>query len=269
MSDRISVSMSDGVADVRLLRADKMNALDTAMFEALVDTAARLRTENGLRAVVLSGEGKAFCAGLDMSRFADMKDRGGNGIAGGEKRDLATRTHGIANHSQQAVWGWRQLPVPVIAAVHGVAFGGGFQLALGADMRFLAPDARMSIMEIKWGLVPDMAGTPILASLVRDDILRELTFTGRIFSAQEALSYGLATRICEDPRQAALEVARDIASKSPDAVRAAKRLLNNLIVDPASALLAESVEQMKLMGSHNQTEAVLANIEKRAPSFTD
>jgi enoyl-CoA hydratase/carnithine racemase len=269
MSDRISVSMSGGVADVRLTRADKMNALDAAMFEALVGTTARLRTEKGLRAVVLSGEGKAFCAGLDMGRFADMNERGGNGIAGSEKRDLAPRTHGIANHSQQAVWGWRQLPVPVIAAVHGVAFGGGFQLALGADMRFLAPDARMSIMEIKWGLVPDMAGTPILASLVRDDILRELTFTGRIFSAQEALSYGLATRVCDDPLQAALEVARDIASKSPDAVRAAKRLLNNLIVDPAPALLAESVEQMKLMGYPNQTEAVRANIEKRAPRFAD
>ena len=147
------------------------------------------------------------------------------------------------------MWGWRQLPVPVIAAIQGVAFGGGFQLALGADMRFLTPDARMSIMEIKWGLVPDMAGTPILASLVRDDILRDLTYTGRIFSAQEAMSYGLATRICDDPRAAAFEVAREIAGKSPDAIRAAKRMLNNLSVDPGPALLAESVEQMKLMGT--------------------
>ena len=265
MDDRISVSVSDGVADVRLVRADKMNALDAAMFEALVNTSARLATEKGVRAVVLSGEGRAFCAGLDMGRFAAMGEAGG--AAG--LRDLATRTHGIANHSQQAVWGWRQLPVPVIAAVHGVAFGGGFQLALGADMRFLAPDARMSIMEIKWGLVPDMAGTPILASLVRDDILRELTYTGRIFSAQEALSYGLATQICDDPRSAALAVAREIASKSPDAIRAAKRMLNNLSVDPGPALLAESVEQMKLMGSPNQTEAVRANLEKRAPRFAD
>jgi enoyl-CoA hydratase/carnithine racemase len=265
MDDRISVSVSDGVADVRLVRADKMNALDAAMFEALVNTSARLATEKGVRAVVLSGEGRAFCAGLDMGRFAAMGDKGG--AAG--LRDLAARTHGLANHSQQAVWGWRQLPVPVIAAVHGVAFGGGFQLSLGADMRFLAPDARMSIMEIKWGLVPDMAGTPILASLVRDDILRELTFTGRIFSAQEALSYGLATQICDDPRTVALAVAREIANKSPDAVRACKRLLNNLSVDPGAALLAESVEQMKLMGSPNQTEAVRANIEKRAPNFGD
>ena len=269
MEERVSISVSDGVADVRLVRADKMNALDQPMFQALVDATDRLAKEKGVRAVVLSGEGRAFCAGLDMGRFAAMKDNGGNGIPGGENRDLTIRTHGKANFAQQAVWGWRQLPVPVIAAVHGVAFGGGFQLALGADMRFLTPDARMSVMEIKWGLVPDMAGTPILASLVRDDILRELTYTGRIFSAQEAMAFGLATRICDDPRTAALETAREIAGKSPDAIRAAKRLLNKLSVDPGPALLAESVEQQKLIGSANQTEAVRANLEKRSPRFAD
>src|SRR6516164_8035077 len=269
MEERVSISVSEGVADVRLVRADKMNALDAAMFDALVAATDRLAREKGVRAVVLSGEGRSFCAGLDMGRFAAMKEKGGNGIPGGIERDHTTRTHGLANFAQQAVWGWRQLPVPVIAAVTGVAFGGGFQLALGADMRFLSADVRMSIMEIKWGLVPDMAGTPILASLVRDDILRELTFTGRIFSAQEALTYGLATRICDDPRAAALEVAREIANKSPDAVRAAKRMLNDLSVDPGPALLAESVEQQKLIGSPNQTEAVRANLEKRAARFVD
>jgi len=269
MEERVSISISEGVADVRLVRADKMNALDQAMFEALVAATDRLSRDKSVRAVVLSGEGRAFCAGLDMGRFAAMKEKGGNGIPGGENRDLTKRTHGQANFPQQAVWGWRQLPVPVIAAVHGVAFGGGFQLSLGADMRFLSPDARMSIMEIKWGLVPDMAGTPILASLVRDDILRDLTYTGRIFSAQEAMTYGLATRICDDPRAAALEVAREIAGKSPDAVRAAKRLLNNLSVDPGPALLAESVEQQKLIGSPNQTEAVRSNLEKRAAKYAD
>ena len=139
MEDRVKVTMSEGVADVRLVRADKMNALDAAMFDALVATCDRLAHEKGLRAVVLSGEGRAFCAGLDMGRFAAMNDNGGNGVAGGEARDLSKRTHGLANFPQQAVWGWRQLPVPVIAAIQGVAFGGGFQLALGADMRFLAP----------------------------------------------------------------------------------------------------------------------------------
>jgi len=269
MEERVSISISEGVADVRLVRADKMNALDQAMFEALVAATERLAKDKSVRVVVLSGEGRAFCAGLDMGRFAAMKEKGGNGIPGGENRDLTKRTHGQANFPQAAVWGWRQLPVPVIAAVHGVAFGGGFQLSLGADMRFLSPDARMSVMEIKWGLVPDMAGTPILASLVRDDILRDLTYTGRIFSAQEAMTYGLATRICDDPRAAALDVAREIAGKSPDAIRAAKRLLNNLSVDPGPALLAESVEQQKLIGSANQTEAVRANLEKRAPKYVD
>jgi len=269
MEERVSISISEGVADVRLVRADKMNALDQAMFEALVAATDRLSKDKTVRVVVLSGEGRAFCAGLDMGRFAAMKEKGGNGIPGGENRDLTKRTHGQANFPQQAVWGWRQLPVPVIAAVHGVAFGGGFQLSLGADMRFLSPDARMSVMEIKWGLVPDMAGTPILASLVRDDILRDLTYTGRIFSAQEAMTYGLATRICDDPRAAALDVAREIAGKSPDAIRAAKRLLNNLSVDPGPALLAESVEQQKLIGSANQTEAVRANLQKRAPKYVD
>lgn len=269
MEQRVSISISEGIADVRLVRADKMNALDAEMFEALVAAAERLDREKGVRAVVLSGEGRAFCAGLDMGRFAAMKETGSHGIPGSEKRDLTARTHGLANFPQQAVWGWRQLAVPVIAAVHGVAFGGGFQLALGADMRFLSQDARMSIMEVKWGLVPDMAGTPILAGLVRDDVLRELTYTGRIFSAQEALSYGLATRVCDDPRAAAFEVAREIAGKSPDAIRAAKRLLNRLSVDPGPALLAESVEQQKLLGRANQLEAVRANIDKRAPRFVD
>src|ERR1700754_4074126 len=269
MEDRVSISISDGIADVRLVRADKMNALDQAMFEALVAATDRLSQEKAVRVVVLSGEGRAFCAGLDMGRFAAMKEKGGNGVPGAESRDLTKRTHGQANFPQQAVWGWRQLPVPVIAAITGVAFGGGFQLALGADIRLMAPDARMSIMEIKWGLVPDMAGTPILASLVRDDILRELTYTGRIFSAQEAMSYGLATRICDDPHKAAMELAREIAGKSPDAIRACKRMLNKLSVDPGPALLAESVEQQKLLGRPNQTEAVRANIDKRPPRFAE
>src|ERR1700753_2275927 len=142
MDERVSISISDGIADVRLGRADKMNALDMAMFEALVAATERLSREKGLRAVFLSGEGRAFCAGLDMGRFAAMNDGGGNGIPGGEQRDLTIRTHGEANFAQQAVWGWRQLPVPVIAAVHGIAYGGGFQLALGADMRYVAPDTR-------------------------------------------------------------------------------------------------------------------------------
>jgi enoyl-CoA hydratase/carnithine racemase len=270
MEQRVTISVSDGIADVRLVRADKMSALDAAMFEALVAAIERLSTEKGVRVVVLSGEGRAFCAGLDMGRFAAMKEKGGNGIAGGEKRDLTIRTHGQANFPQQAVWGWRQLPVPVIAAVHGVAFGGGFQLALGADMRFLSADARMSVMEIKWGLVPDLAGTQLMRHLAREDVVRELTYTGRIFNGAEAQQLGFVTKIVEDPRAAALETAKEIANKSPDAVRAAKRILNDAVaVDAATGLMAESVEQQKLIGSPNQLEAIMSNLQKRAANYKD
>jgi enoyl-CoA hydratase/carnithine racemase len=261
MTDRVTIDLAGGVADVRLARADKMNALDPAMFEALIAACERLGKERHLRAVVLSGEGRAFCAGLDMGSFAAMK-QGGIG-------NIETRTHGISNAFQYVVLGWRELGVPVIAAVHGVAFGGGFQLALGADLRYVASDTRMSIMEINWGLIPDMGGTILMRRLAREDIIRGLTFSGRIFSADEAASYGFATRICADPRAEALGLARQIAEKSPDAIRAAKRLLNVAAAgaDAPACLLAESREQARLIGSANQTEAVTANLQKRAPRF--
>jgi len=269
MNDRVTVTMDGGVADVRLVRVDKMNALDDAMFEALVATGERLKSEQGLRAVVLSGEGRAFCAGLDMGNFGRMAaapKSPGAPVDGG----LARRTHGIANRAQYAVWVWREIPVPVIAAVHGVAFGGGFQLALGADMRFVTPDARMAVLEIKWGLVPDMAGTQLMRHLVREDIVRELTYTGRVFSGEEAFAIGFATRVCADPRAEALALAHDIAGKNPDAIRASKRLLNDAVItDPGSGFIQETVEQLALIGSPNQVEAVTANLQKRAPAFTD
>ena len=267
MEDRITVELNDGVADVRLVRADKMNALDDAMFSALVETGERLKTQKGVRAVVISGVGRAFCAGLDMGNFGKMAS-GDRRAAGG---NLETpRTTGGANRAQQAVMAWREIPVPVIAAVHGVAFGGGFQLALGADMRFVTPDTRMSVMEIKWGLVPDMAGVALLRGLVRDDVARELTFSGRIFSGQEALGLGLATRVCDDPLTEALAFAREVAGRNPEAIRAGKRLLDLAIEgDQHAILLAETTEQVKLIGSPNQVEAVKANLEKRAPQFAD
>jgi enoyl-CoA hydratase/carnithine racemase len=268
MNDRIKVTMEDGVADVRLIRVDKMNALDDAMFQALVETGERLKVEPGLRAVVLSGDGRAFCAGLDMSNFGKMAEGPRAAPAGGP--GFSDRTHGIANRAQYAVWVWRDIPVPVIAAVHGVAFGGGFQLALGADMRFVAPDTRMAVLEIKWGLVPDMAGTMLMRHLAREDVVRELTFTGRIFTGEEALAMGFATRVCADPRAEALAVAREIAGKNPHAIRASKRLLNAApITDEASGLIEETVEQVALIGSPNQIEAVMANVQKRTPRFVD
>ena len=265
MKDRVSIDLKDGVADVRLIRADKMNALDRAMFDGIVEAGEQLAKMKGLRCVVLSGEGRAFCAGLDMQSFAAMGDAGVPGA-----RDLAKRTHGIANVPQQCAWQWRTLPVPVIAAVHGVAFGGGFQIALGADMRYATADARFSVMEIKWGLVPDLAGTQLMRHLVREDVARELTYTGRIFNGTEAQQLGIVTKIVEDPRAAAMETAKEIANKSPDAIRAAKRILNDAVaVDAAAGLMAESVEQQKLIGSPNQIEAVMSNLQKRAANYKD
>ncbi len=269
MQDRITLSIdAHGVADVQLQRADKMNALDAAKFAAISDALAQLQGTKGLRAVVLHGAGKAFCAGLDMASFAAMAGPGQD--AG---LDLLTRSHGMANGPQHIAQGWRELPVPVIAAVHGVAYGGGLQLALGADLRLLAGDARMSFMEINWGIVPDMAGMALARGLLRDDVMRELCFTGRVVAAEEAVRLGLGTRVCEDPLADAHTLARAIAQRNPQAIRAAKRLLNQAsrsVGDSAAALLlAESQEQVQLIGSANQQEAVRANLAKREAHFVD
>lgn len=258
---RVSVDAS-GVAEVAMVRADKMNALDAEMFGALIGAIAALRDDARVRAVVLHGEGRAFCAGLDKSSL--------QGIAGGAAGigDLVPRTHGLANFWQQVAWGWRELPVPVIAAVQGVAFGGGLQIALGADVRCVHPEAKLSVMEIKWGLVPDMAGCVLLTELTRADVARELTFTGRIVSGTEAQALGLATRVSEDPLADARAMARQIAASNPDAVRAGKRLFNTATpVDAARVLVAEAFEQQRLIGSANQREAVQAAMENRAPVF--
>jgi enoyl-CoA hydratase/carnithine racemase len=267
MEDRIRVEMKDGVADVRMVRTDKMNALDDAMFTALVETGEKLKTQKGLRAVVLSGEGRAFCAGLDMGNFGKMASGERSGGAG---LINMPRTAGGSNRAQHAVMVWREIPVPVIAAVHGVAFGGGFQLALGPDIRIVAPDTRMAVLEIKWGLVPDMAGLVLMKGLLRDDVARELTYTGRVFTGEEALTMGLATRVSTDPHGDAMKMAIEIAGKSPDAIRAGKRLLNMAgDADQKTILVHESKEQGALIGSPNQVEAVMSNMQKRAASYAD
>jgi enoyl-CoA hydratase/carnithine racemase len=267
MSGRMIVNAFAGVADVRMNRPDKLNALDAEMFEALRQTAKALAGDRSVRAVVLSGEGRAFCAGLDMGSFAAM--------AGAPRANVASdlmraESSSPANAAQSAAWGWKELPVPVIAAVHGVAFGGGLQIALGADVRIVAPDARLSVMEVKWGLVPDMAGTQLLRRLAPLDVVKELTFTGRIVSGTEAVALGLATRASDDPRAAALELAHEIASKSPDAIRAAKKLLDaSVVLGEAEGLALEASLQRSLIGRPNQVEAVKANLERRAPKFED
>jgi enoyl-CoA hydratase/carnithine racemase len=270
--ERVIVDIQDHIAHVRLNRPDKMNALDDAMFEAIIEAGEQLKGNKEIRAVVLSGEGKAFCAGLDMGNFANMA----SGKSGGEaaaKSDtgmgrLEPRTHGLANRAQYTSWVWREVPVPVIAAIHGVAFGGGCQISIGADMRYAAPGTRFCIMEMKWGLVPDMGATPYLPGLLRDDVLRELTYTNRIVDADEALALGLVTRVGDNPLEMAMQTAGEIAARNPEAIRAAKRILNDApFQTPQQILLAESREQDKIIGFPNQVEAIMANMEKRAPNF--
>jgi enoyl-CoA hydratase/carnithine racemase len=262
MSDRVRITLTDGVADVRLSRPEKLNALDPAMFEGLVETGRSLSVDPSVRAVVLSGEGRGFCAGLDFASFMALGSDGG-------PRLLAREERSVVNAAQRAAWIWTEVPVPVIAAVHGVAYGGGLQIALAADVRVVAPDAQLSVMEIKWGLIPDMSGTQTLRHLVRLDVAKELTFTGRVVSGREAAELGLATRLADDPHAAALALAREIAGKSPDAIRAGKRLLNaSVVASREDGFRLEEQLQRELIGSPNQLEAVQANLEKRAPRFT-
>jgi enoyl-CoA hydratase/carnithine racemase len=267
MDERVTCRIDDGVADVRLNRPEKMNALDAAMFRAIVDTGERLKHDRSVRAVVLSGEGRAFCAGLDMGSFQKMADQGAGGLDG----DLAARPgERITNTGQHAAYVWFEMPAPVIAAVHGVAFGGGLQIAVGADMRIVSPDAKLSVMEARWGLNPDMTGTQLLPRLVGLDVAKELTFTARIVSGAEAVTLGLATRVADDPRAEAFRLARGIADKNPHAIRGAKALLNMAgTVSLADGFEAEERTIRSLIGSPNQVEAVMANLEKRAPRFED
>jgi enoyl-CoA hydratase/carnithine racemase len=264
--ERVKIEIAKGVAEVTLNRPDRLNALDPLMFEAIIAAGERLSRVAALRAVLLTGAGRAFCSGLDKETFASIAAGGGApGLA-----ELMTRTHGIANTWQQAAYVWRMLPVPVIAAIHGVAFGGGFQIALGADIRYVAPAARLSILEIKWGLVPDMSGIALMRELARSDVIRELAMTGRVFSGTDALTYGFATSLHADPLAAARATAKEIAARSPDAVRAVKRLMNFASdADSAAILLAESKEQAALIGSPNQIEAVRAGVEGRPGRFAD
>jgi enoyl-CoA hydratase/carnithine racemase len=261
--DRIKIAVDDqGVAQVRLARTDKLNAIDGAMVEALLAAGSALYSWPGLRAVVLAGEGRAFCAGLDLAAMA--------GDSFINEAPLAERTHGNANRFQQIALQWRKLPCPVIAAVHGICFGGGLQIAAGADIRVAAPDARLSVMEVKWGLVPDMGHYALWRGIVRDDVLREMTYTHREFSGEDAARLGFVTHADSDPLARATAIAREIAANSPSAVRAAKAL-SNRAAEPGfdTALVAESIEQQHLIGSRNQLEAVASQMQRRRGEFID
>lgn len=258
MPDRVTIMIADGVADVRLNRPDKINALDVAQLHAIAGAIDRLSAMPGLRCVVLSGEGRGFCVGIDLASLA-----GDSSLS-----DLGPRTHGDANLVQQVAYGWRALPVPVIAAVHGFALGGGLQIMLGADVRIAAPDSLFSLMEARWGLVADMAGFPLLRGLVRDDVARELAYTARRIAGAEAAAIGLVTRLDADPRAAAMTLAREIAGNSPPAVRAAKRLFAlSADADTAEILRAESAEQQALLATPEHHETLAAAREGRPPRF--
>lgn len=260
--ERVRVEVADHVGVVTLARPDKHNALDVPMFEAIAAASASLASEPGLRAVVMHGEGPSFCSGLDVAGL----------MAAGEGAEaLAQRLREEPpNWFQRVAYDWVRLPVPVIAAVHGACFGGGLQIALGADLRIAAPDARLSVMEVKWGLIPDMSITRTLPRLVRLDVAKELTYTGRVLSASEALQLGLVTWVAGDPLAAARALAAEIASRSPDAVRAAKRLYDeSWTTSPEESLRLEARLQGGLIGSPNQLAAVTAGLTKEPASFVD
>ncbi|MDO8909225.1 MAG: crotonase/enoyl-CoA hydratase family protein [Pseudohongiella sp.] len=271
-SDRVTLSIDNGIADIRLNRADKRNALDSEMFSSLAAMGEHIKTLATVRVVVLSGEGASFCAGLDFASFHVMA---AGGSATGFKKDGqfnagALTDGGLTHLAQQICWVWQQIPVPVIAAIHGHALGGGIQLALGSDIRFVHPDTQMSVREIYWGIIPDMTGTLTLSRLVRPDIAKELVFTGKIIDGREAHRIGLATHLSDSPRDDAMALAREIAGRNPHAVRGAKHLLNLQVNASAAAQFAAEREVIfSLMGSDNQKEAVAAHFEKRDPRFTD
>jgi enoyl-CoA hydratase/carnithine racemase len=262
MSDPLTINIDDHVATVTLNRAAKANAVNLEMFDALHEAGRELAEDQSVRAVILAGAGDNFCAGIDVSLF-----QGGFDFQASAMQPVGDSP---ANRFQLAAYVWRELPVPVICAIHGVAFGAGLQIALGADLRYARPDASLAIMEVKWGLVPDMAITTTLRDILPADKVKELAWSGRPVSGEEALAMGLVTALHDDPLTAAMEAATAIRVKSPDAIRAMKRLFNSAWrLTDAEALALEAELQLGVMGKKNQQEAVMANLQKRAPEFDD
>lgn len=263
MIDRIELSIDAHVAEVMLNRADKYNALDLRMFEALGEAADAIAANASVRAVVLHGAGGNFSAGIDVSVFSESDLDFSRALA-------APITPSAANLFQRAAYAWRELPIPVICALEGVTFGGGLQIALGADIRYAAPNTTLSIMESKWGLIPDMAISTTLRHLVAPDKVKELAWSARVLSADEARAVGLVTAVVDDPLGAARAMAKDCAAKSPEAMRGIKALVNQAWqMSDADALALEARLQSGIIGSANQVEAVRANLEKRNPEFDD
>lgn len=278
--DRVTVTVSDGVAEVRLNRPDKMNALDGRMFASIVAAGDQVAADRSIRAVVLSGEGRSFCAGLDVASFGAMAGAGGGGSSSGGDGgtsavlgggSLVDRMPGRpSNIAQEAAHVWHALPQPVIAALHGHVLGGGLQIALGADIRMATADAQLSVMEVRWGLLPDMTGPQALVRLCGLDVAKELVFTGRRISGAEGADLGLVTHVVDDPLEAARTLAAEVAARNPQAVQGAKALLNAAGTRPLEESLVDESQRMQdLIGSPNQVEAVMAELEGRSPVFAD
>lgn len=262
MTKRVTLNIENCIAEVSLNRPQKFNALDSETFDELISAAESIANHGQVRAVVLYGIGENFCAGLDLNILRN----GQLDAFAGELLSL----HGdsAANRLQRAALIWRELPMPVIASLRGVTFGGGLQLALGADIRLASPDTRLSVMEVKWGLIPDMGITETLPDQLALDVAKELLWTGRIVEAEEELALGLITRICVEPLQGARALAEEIAGKSPEVIRRAKQLLSTSWRDEAAASLRREAElQLELIGSEHQKEATQANLERREPLF--
>lgn len=264
-TDRVRVEVSDHIARVTLTRPEKHNALDFAMFDALIDAAARVRATAGVRVVVISGEGKSFCSGLDFPSVAGSTEDGGVSVF---RKALGGP---VPNYFQQPIHGWLTLPMPVIAAIHGYCLGGGLQLALAADIRLATADAHLALLEAKWGLIPDMAITRTLPRLVGIDVARELIYTSRMISGAEAAQLGLVTRTADDPLAEALALAAEIADRSPDAIRTAKALLDHCWEDSDldAGLRLEADLQTELVGSPNQQAAIAAGLSHTPAQFID
>lgn len=260
--DRVDIRIDDHIAEVALSRPQKMNALDMDMFHALDEAARSLNRAASVRAIILHGAGDNFCAGIDLNIFQSGADIGAV--------MLKPVADSPANIFQRAAYAWRELPVPVICALRGVTFGGGFQIAMGADLRYAAPGAQFSVMESKWGLIPDMAISTTLRNIVPPDRVKELAWTARVFDAEEALQMGVVTAIEDDPLDAARRMAAVIRERSPDAIKGVKSLVNEAWqLSETEALALEAQLQLRLLGARNQAEAVRANLEKRAPAFED
>lgn len=263
MTDKVETRIDGHVAEVMLNRPDKFNALDVETFQALDSAARTIAGNKQVRAVILHGAGDNFCAGIDLG----VLQGGGENVA---RALLAPVEGSIANLAQRAAYGWRELPVPVICAIQGITYGGGFQIAMGADLRYAAANSQFSIMESKWGLIPDMAISTTLRDILSPDKVKELAWSGRVFDAQEALRLGLVTAIEDEPLEAAREMAATISRRSPDAIRGIKRLVNeSWSRSEKAALELEMQIQVGVLTSPNQAEAVRANLEKRTPDFVD